>query len=90
MDKVIVSLESQFKILILVLLQFSLILKKITVATKLQHDAGNTAVPAKKKINIRKEDTDFANLCYGEDNMFTVCFKGLLTEKYGLNNEPLR
>lgn len=54
MDKVIVSLESQFKILILVLLQFSLILKKITVATKLQHDAGNTAVPAKKKNQHKK------------------------------------
>ncbi|CAC5383225.1 unnamed protein product [Mytilus coruscus] len=64
------------------------VLKK-TVATKLLHDEILRFLK-RKKINIRKEDTDFANLCYGEDNMFSVCFKGLLTEKYGLNNEPAR
>ncbi|OPL21581.1 multidrug 1 resistance-associated protein, partial [Mytilus galloprovincialis] len=29
----------------------------------------------REEINIRKEDTDFSNLCYSEDNMFSVYHK---------------
>lgn len=34
----------------------------------------------RKKFNRRKEDTDFANLCYGEDNFFPFVFTCMYTK----------